>query len=87
MRLWQYFNVGAGVIIPYSNAWFSSGLKKVSEFKRASNSKITTIETTIEKKEDQSLCTLMLCSEPVCSGTFDTVEQFEKHVAEKQSQF
>ena len=29
----------------------------------------------------------MFCSEPVCSSTFDTVEQFEKHFAEKQSQF
>ena len=26
----------------------------------------------------------MFCSEPVYTSTFDTVEQFEKHVAEKQ---
>ena len=28
MRFWQYFNVGVRVIIPYSNASFSSGLKR-----------------------------------------------------------
>ena len=89
MRFWQYFNVGQGVIIPYSNASFSSGLKSVREFKGASNSQITTIELSLssKKREDWSLCILMFCSEPVCSSTFDKVEQFEKHVAKKQSQF
>ena len=29
----------------------------------------------------------MFSSEPVCSSTLDTTEQFEKHVAEKQPQF
>ena len=70
-----------GVIIPYSNASFSSGLKRAKEFKWASNSKITTIELQ-KKREYWSLCTLMFCSEPVWSSTFDTVEQFKKHVAE-----
>ena len=75
------------VIIPYSNASFSSGLKRVREYKWASNSKITTIETSLssKKREDWSMYTLMFCSEPVCSSTFDTVKQFEKDVAEKQS--
>ena len=50
MRFWQYFNVGVGVVIPYSNASFSSGLKRAKEFKWASNSKITTIE--LQKKEN-----------------------------------
>ena len=89
MGFWWYFNVGVGVIIPFSNASFSTGLQRVRKFKWASNSKITNIETSVtsKKREDWSLCTLMFCSEPVCSSTFDTVEQFEKHIAEKQSQF
>ena len=32
MRFWLNFNVGVGVIILYSNASFSSGLKRVREF-------------------------------------------------------
>ena len=88
MRFWQYFNVSLGVIIRYSDASFSPGFKRVREFKWVSNNKITTIETSLssKKREDWSLCTLMFCSKPSCSSTFDTVEQFEKHV-KKQSQF
>ena len=29
----------------------------------------------------------MFCSEPLCSSSFDTVEQFEKHVAENNHSF
>ena len=32
-----------------------------------------------KKRKDWILCTLMFCSEPVCSSPFDTVDQFEKH--------
>ena len=51
MRFWQYFSVSVGVIIPYSSASRSSGLKGVREFKWASNSKITTIETSLNSKK------------------------------------
>ena len=38
-------------------------------------------------RKDQSLRTLMFCSESLCSSTFDAVEQFEKHVAENTNSF
>ena len=47
--LW-YCNVGVGAIIPYSNASFSSGLKRIREFKWARNIKITTIKTSLSSK-------------------------------------
>ena len=53
MRFWEYFNVGVRVIIPYSNASFSSGLKRVREYKWASKSKITTIETSLSSKKER----------------------------------
>ena len=53
MRFWWYFSVGVGVIILYSNAPFSSGLKRVGKFKWASNSKITTIETSLSSKKEK----------------------------------
>ena len=47
MRFWQYFNAGAEIIILYSNASFSSGLKRVSEFMWASKTKVTSTETSL----------------------------------------
>ena len=57
MKFWRYFNVNVGVIIPYSNASFLSGLRRAWDFKWASNSKITPVETSLisKKREDQSL--------------------------------
>ena len=53
MRFWQYCNLGVEVI-PYSNASFSSGLiKRVREFKWASNCKITTTETSRSSKKEK----------------------------------
>ena len=51
MRFWRYFNVGMGVLIPYTNASFSSGLKRVREFKWQSNSEITTMEISLSSKK------------------------------------
>ena len=80
MRFWWYFNVGVGIIIPYSNASISSSFKRAREFKWSSNSKITITETSLssKKRKDWSLRTLMFW-EPVCYSTFDTVDRFEKH--------
>ena len=62
------------------NTSFSFGLGMVRGFKWVNDSKIDTTETLLStrEREDQSLCTL----EPLCSNTFDTVEQFENYVAE-----
>ena len=46
ITFWRYYNVGVGVIIP-----LFPGLKSVRKFKWASNSKITTIETSLSSKK------------------------------------
>ena len=65
MSFWWYFNVGMWVFMFYLHASFSSGCKRVRELKWASKSRSSTLEISLssKKREDQSLCTLMFCSD------------------------
>ena len=65
------------VFMFYWHASFSSGCKRVRELKWASKSRTANMEISLssKKRDDPSLCTLMLCSDRLCSNTFDTAKQ------------
>ena len=85
MRFWRNFNVGVQLLFHTQILHFYLVLKGLGNLRGQVTAKLLLQKHywAWKKIEYWSLCTLMFCSEPVCSSTFD-IEQFEKHVAEKQ---
>ena len=89
MRFWRYFDVGEGVFHPYTNVLFKSAVEISIPYVWCSKDGSVVPERPLSTKRrvNRSLRSILFCSEPLCSDTFDTTEQLENHMLENNHSF
>ena len=86
VKFWEYFNVGSGQFIPYSELTFHSGLEVISAF--------STMESVIEKpkqmskkRKDREICNIQFFPISGCISFFESEMEFLQHLAGKEHKF
>ena len=89
MRFWRYFDVGEGVFHSYTDLLFKSGVEISIPYVWCSKDGSVVPERALstKRRKNRSLCSILFCSEPLCSDTFDTTEQLESHMLENKHSF
>ena len=89
MRFWRYFDVGEGVFHPYTNVLFKFGVEISIPYVWCSKDGSVAPERPLstKRRKNRSLCSILFCSEPLYSDTFDTTEQLENRVFENKHSF
>ena len=74
------------VFHPYTNVLFKSGVEISIPYVWCSKDGSVVPERPLstKRRENRSLCSILFCSEPLCSDTFDTTEQLENHMLENK---
>ena len=83
MLFWQYYNMGDGKFIPFSQLTFNSGLSVIEAFGESCfSAKVG------EKKirKDRSMFLSKMCTEPGCVSTFET-DELQEHIHSRNHEF
>ena len=79
MKIWQYSNVGQGLVRPYKNIDFVPAITVMQPILETEN-KIQNRGTSSSTRYDRQLCTLHFCPEYDCKENFQTESELEKHL-------
>ena len=79
MKIWQYFNVGQGLVRPYNNVDFVPAITVIQPFLETKN-KIQNRATSSSTRYDRQLCYLYFCPEYGCKENFQTESELEQHL-------
>ena len=83
MTFWQYYGIGKGKVIPYSNLSYTFSYNVTSPFENNNaNSDCSTPESTEKYHDKRKLCTLLFCPEQGCIKSFESDLQLEEHLLE-----
>lgn len=86
MRFWQYFDVGEGQFIPYSELTFHSGLKVISAFSTA-QLMVRKPTQASKKRKDREICDILFCPISGCISTFESEMDLLQHLADEEHKF
>ena len=86
MKFWQYFNVGNGQFIPYSELTFHSGLEVKSAF-ATTESVIEKPKQMFKKRKDREICNIQFCPISGCISTLESEIELLQRLADEEDKF
>ena len=86
MKFWQYFNVGNGQFIPYSELTFHSGQEVISAFS-TTESMIEKAKQMSKKTRDCEIWNIQFCPISGCISTFESEIEHLQHLADEEHKF
>ena len=86
MKLYRYFRIGQGRVVKYNNnSKFTPSYLKVRNFSQTQKTIVSSVSNKKKKKRsDHEVCRLIFCAEPSCSKTFESTEEYDRHMLSEQ---
>ena len=98
MRLYRYFNIGAGILVKYGSSKFSLTYSVDKEFSHTQTKNVRDQQEAerLKQKEkgkskkqrgDHVTCTLIFCENPSCIDVFESRQAYEEHLLSEKHTF
>ena len=79
MKLYKYFNIGPGVIVPYSDeSNFNPSFVQTRPFSQTGEE--GNVLSKKKKRSDREICNLLFCPVATCTCSFDTRSEYDAHL-------